>query len=75
MTNPVRDQLLQNLIELSTLAPEYRFGQMICDLAHMTGNDSPSAAWDVEDAELLKAAEQHIEHWKKIRQGALADAP
>jgi hypothetical protein len=71
MTEPIRDELIQKLSELSMLAPEYRFGQMICNLAHLA-KDSPSAVWDLEDAELLAALNQHLASWRKIRGAALA---
>ena len=43
MSSAIRQQLLTKLAELSELTPEYRFGQMICNLAHSVRDSGPSA--------------------------------
>jgi len=70
-----RQQLLTKLAELSELTPEYRFGQMICNLAHSVRDSGASAPWDVEDSELLAALDQQLETWRKIRDAELVNAP
>jgi hypothetical protein len=75
MIDPVRTKLLQKLAELIELAPDYRFGQMICNLAHLARGGSTSDVWDVEDAELLAALEQHIVSRKGIREKSLIESP
>jgi hypothetical protein len=71
----VRQQLLTKLAELSELAPEYRFGQMICNLAHSVRDSGASAPWDIEDTELLEALEQQLESWRKNREAEFVDVP
>ncbi|MDZ4688002.1 MAG: hypothetical protein SH850_23255 [Planctomycetaceae bacterium] len=72
MIDPTRQQLIERLVELSELAPDYRFGQMICNLAHLGRGTEVSATWDIEDAELLAAAEEHLANWKQIHEAELA---
>uniref|UniRef100_A0A7C2NTC0 Uncharacterized protein n=1 Tax=Schlesneria paludicola TaxID=360056 RepID=A0A7C2NTC0_9PLAN len=74
MIDPTRQQLIEKLLELSELAPDYRFGQMICNLAHVGRGPEASAVWDIEDAELLDAAKEHLANWKQIHEAELAKA-
>ena len=75
MIDSTRLQLLEKLKELSELAPDYRFGQMICNLAHSARGGSPSDAWDAEDAELLAALDRQIADWKKLQEPVLVESP
>jgi hypothetical protein len=54
--------------------PDYRFGQMICNLAMLGRGTEQTATWDIEDAELLAAAEEHLANWKQIHQAELTKA-
>lgn len=67
MTDPLRDELLQVLKELSDAAPEVRFGQLILNLAYLARGFSNESAWDVEDDEILAAAKKHLEQWRELR--------
>jgi len=69
--NPVRDELLQILAELSDLAPEVRFGQLIVNLSYLARGLSNESIWDMEDDELLTVARKHLEEWR-ARRGAVA---
>jgi len=62
MTNPTRREILDRLEELSTLAPEMRFGQLIANMSYLAMGPTPESIWDVEDAELLEAIKQQIEN-------------
>ncbi len=65
MTGSTRKDVLQVLEELSEACPEYRFGQMIANLAMLAKGDAEGAVWDLEDAELLAAARKHLEDWSR----------
>jgi hypothetical protein len=60
MTNPVRQDLLQALGELSAAFPEWRLGQMIANLAVVARGATGEAIWDVEDEELLAATHRQL---------------
>jgi hypothetical protein len=55
------DELLGALSELRALFPDWRFGQLIANLALAAGRDGDGAMWDVEDEQLLAAARRLIE--------------
>jgi hypothetical protein len=63
MIDAERSEVLRALAELSEACPEYRFGQMIANLAMLARGDAEGAIWDLEDAELLAAARQHLADW------------
>jgi hypothetical protein len=65
MTNAIRGELFQALEELSETCPEYRFGQMIANLAFLASGPAGEAVWNVEDEDLLAAARKHLEDWKR----------
>jgi hypothetical protein len=71
MINPVRQEILQVLAELSELAPEVRLGQLIVNLSYLARGLSTESIWDMEDDELLTAARKHLEEWRS-RRGAVA---
>ncbi len=54
MTDTTHDELLDALAELRTLFPDWRFGQLVSNLALAAGRDG--AIWDADDAELLASA-------------------
>lgn len=60
MTDSTRKEVLSALEELSEACPDYRFGQMIANLAMLARGDAEGAIWDMEDAELLAAARKHL---------------
>ena len=62
-TDPVRQELLAVLTELSTACPEMRFGQLIANLATLPRGLSAEGLWDAGDDELLAAAKKQLEHF------------
>lgn len=56
-----RKELLEVLSEISELAPDLRFGQMVTNFSYFARGQEHSATWDVEDEELLEAAKDYQE--------------
>jgi hypothetical protein len=52
-----RAELLAVLAELCRRYPDWRFGQLVSNVAGW----ADVATWDVEDAQLLAAAQAHLE--------------
>jgi hypothetical protein len=65
MIEPTRKSVLRILEELSEACPEYRFGQMVANLAMLARGDAEGAVWDMEDEELIAAARKHLEDWSR----------
>jgi hypothetical protein len=62
-TKSVREQLLEALGELSALSPEWRIGQLVCNVADYVGEGvRPPSVWDATDEQLLTAARELILH-------------
>jgi hypothetical protein len=61
MNKAVRQQVLAALAELSEVYPDWRFGQMIANLAVVARGPSNESIWDMEDQELLKAIRWQLE--------------
>jgi hypothetical protein len=59
--NTTRAQILALLGDLGKLYPEMRFGQLIASMAYWTKGPVQSAVWDVEDEELLRTIQEHIQ--------------
>ncbi len=66
MTSPERQDLLRALGELSAAFPEWRFGQMIANLAVVARGATTESIWDVEDDELLAAIRSQLEHRRSL---------
>lgn len=64
MTEPIRRDLLQVLERLSEQAPQVRFGQLVANLSYLARGPENESVWEVEDDELLTAAERHLETLK-----------
>jgi hypothetical protein len=63
--NPTHERLLATLVEISRLFPEWRIGQMICNLTNRakmptTQAKAAEAIWDIEDEELLASAHEFL---------------
>lgn len=71
MMTSVRQEVLQVLSELSAIAPEVRFGQLLANLSYLAKGLSNESIWDMEDQELLDAARKHLEEWRS-RRGVVA---
>jgi hypothetical protein len=66
-----RQQILQAIAEMSQLYPDWRFGEIVMNVATWarTPNGLNAPAWDVEDDEFLATMRGHIER----RRQALAE--
>ncbi|HYT94552.1 MAG TPA: hypothetical protein VEL76_37905 [Gemmataceae bacterium] len=73
MIDPVRQEVLRLLAELSELAPEVRLGQLLVNLSYLARGLVKGAVWDMEDEELLQAARKHLEQWRSRRKAGLAE--
>ena len=63
--NSTQERLLANLIEINRLFPEWRIGQMICNLTNRVKVPESQAKvaeaiWDIEDEELLASADEFL---------------
>jgi hypothetical protein len=57
-----REELVQALAELGKLFPDWRFGQLVANVASATPRGTEAEAiWDCEDDELLAAARRLLE--------------
>ena len=66
MTNvELKQEILQALSELVEHVPDVRFGQLIVNLSCIAREPTPEAVWDIEDDELLAAAESHLEDFRR----------
>jgi hypothetical protein len=74
MIDPTRKELLTLIEELSVACPEYRFGQLVLNLAFLAREDGDTLAWNVEDAEFIAAARKHLTDWYASH-GKSDDAP
>jgi hypothetical protein len=52
------------LSELSEVAPDVRFGQLIANLSYLGRGLSTESIWDIEDEELIRAAREHLAQWR-----------
>lgn len=59
MNENTRDELLAVLNEIGRASPDVRFGQLIVFLSNLAAG-KPDLTWDVEDCDLLAAAQQHL---------------
>jgi hypothetical protein len=57
MNEASRSQLFDALAELRHIYPEWRFGQLISNVAGWADQE----VWDLEDEQLLAAAKKHID--------------
>jgi hypothetical protein len=61
MTPESRLELIEILRELLERKPDYRVGQLICNLAYLARGWTDEAVWDVEDEELLESAKSFLQ--------------
>jgi len=61
MTNLPADELITALAELRALFPDWRLGQLVCNLASAAGGMDVDAVWNMEDQRLLDAARRLID--------------
>ena len=60
MSKQTYDALLQAVSQLRGLFPEWRFGQLVANLVTAAGCPEAESIWDVEDEQLLAAAQRLI---------------
>jgi hypothetical protein len=60
MSHTTSDALLEAVARLRQLFPEWRFGQLVVNLTMAAGCPQAAALWDVEDDQLLAAAQRLI---------------
>ena len=58
MKNRQRDDLLAMVAELSQTYPDWRLGQLVANVAGWADKE----VWDVDDEQLLQAAQLHLQH-------------
>ncbi len=58
MIEPTRQEILNRLANLSVLAPELRFGQLVANLSFLAAGPWDQTLWDLEDDKLLEAIRQ-----------------
>jgi hypothetical protein len=61
MNAKARLELLQTLAELGENFPDWRFGQMVSNVATAAKGPQVESIWDSEDEELLAAARHLLE--------------
>ena len=59
MNSEPNSDLLAAIAELSRRYPQWRMGQLIANVAGWADQE----IWDVEDEQLLSAAQAHLEHF------------
>lgn len=67
MINATRRELLRVLDDISSASPEVRLGQLLVNLSYLARGPSVEAVWDVEDDELLGAANKLLENLRAGR--------
>ena len=55
------DELFSTLSAMRRVYPEWRFGQLVANLAVWARGARAESVWDVEDDELIAAARAHLE--------------
>jgi hypothetical protein len=60
MSAPDDSELFSVLKEMRSLYPDWRFGQMVCNVTVWAHGPDKSSIWDIEDAEFIRAARAHI---------------
>jgi hypothetical protein len=55
-----REEIVKALVEMSERHPDWRFGQMVANIAYWALGPSSEAILDVEDKQLLGAVKKHL---------------
>ena len=74
MIDSARLELLKLIEDLSAACPDYRFGQLVLNLAFLARENGDRLAWDLEDAEFVEAARKHLADWYSSH-GKFENAP
>jgi hypothetical protein len=57
---PLRQDVLKAIAELSERYPDWRFGQLVANVAVWAKGPAVEAIWDMEDEQLLDAVKKHL---------------
>lgn len=52
--------LTDALSQLQAMYPDWRYGQLVANVASWAGKDRPVDVWEVDDEQLLAAAVDHL---------------
>lgn len=66
--NESRSELLRTLAELGAAFPEWRFGQLVANVATSARGPQVESIWDSEDEELLTAARRLLQRQRERSQ-------
>lgn len=69
MITAARQEILRLLEQLSELAPDMRFGQLIANLSYRAIAPANEAIWDMDDEQLLAAIREQIADLSKGEAG------
>jgi hypothetical protein len=64
MIDSNRQELLKLIEELSAACPEYRFGQLVLNVAFLARENGDRLAWDLEEADFVEGARKHLADWR-----------
>ena len=64
MNNEPRADLLAAIADLCRRYPDWRLGQLVANVAGWADQD----LWDVEDQQLLAAAQRHLRHREQVEE-------
>ena len=71
MMTSVRQEALRVLAEIGELSPEVRLGQIVANLSYMARGLTSESIWDMEDDELLDAAQKHLAQLRSRQHSAV----
>jgi hypothetical protein len=57
----LKQEIAIALQELASYYPEWRFGQMVANVAFWAAGPKIESIWDVEDKQFLEALQKHLE--------------
>jgi len=55
-----RQEILKALAEMSDYYPDWRFGQMVANIAFWAKGPTAEAIWEVEDEQFLETVKKHL---------------
>ena len=58
------DEVLEVLGELRTRYPDWRLGQLVCNVTVWSKGTDKNAIWDLEDSEFVVTARKHLQKSK-----------
>lgn len=64
--NPTLDQVFDAIRAMRDRYPDWRFGQLVCNVSMFARGPVPEAVYDVEDEEFVAAAREHLEKRKRV---------